>query len=69
MDGECGCSRSGQTSEFTWPDLYQDRQRHLDGGSANRLVEPLIDRRLPFQLSGPIPFHKLTLDGLHSWEP
>src|SRR5687767_4501714 len=49
---------SGQTAEFAWPDLYQDREGHLNGSSANRIVEQFVDGRLPFQLPGLIRLHR-----------
>lgn len=44
-------------AEFTGPDLHKDRQGQLDGGSTDRIVEKIVDRCLPFQLSGLVPLH------------
>jgi hypothetical protein len=52
---------SGQTPEITRSELHIDRQHHLDAGQANRIVEQLIDRCLPFQLAGFIRIHGPTI--------
>lgn len=56
----------GQTSELAWAELNQDRQRHLEVRGANRLVEQLVDRGLPFQLAGLFSIHESTICGLHA---
>ncbi len=33
------------------------RQHHLDMSDADRFIEQFVDRGLPFQLAGIIPFH------------
>jgi hypothetical protein len=54
--------RSACAVEVTGLYFDQDGQRQLDRHGSDGLVEQLVDRRLPFQLAGLVPFHALTLD-------
>jgi hypothetical protein len=50
-----------QTSEFPRPELNMDRQRHPDMSIADRRIEQLVDRSLPFQLAGLVAVHESTI--------